>query len=326
MSSDDHYEALFEDTDVQRNFIPAWEFYNDQLWHLKAIKEKFKDLTFEVEKAQTAFDSVFKSAYENIEKIIIENMDGYWDLEKHELIKSLDESYLSYQISKKQAVHFINLVNMRANGEKRFECMDTLVMHSQEFQNDPAEEFRRGFTINYRTKDHPETKNLDIEINLPYSWNTKDVLSRYAVLYYKSKDGRGSDSVILLMKNINLYKNDNSKKEVGKEIFSLDNLKNLAPTGVSLITVSPTILNQQRGAELIYDFVEHRIDKKVKMRTISFVTTYNNKIIFINCTTEAPEGNDKLLNQNFEKMKPLFRLIANSFVIHNLHLADKKSR
>ena len=183
----------------------------------------------------------------------------------------------------------------------------------------------------YDTKDSiasPEERinfleNLDIEINLPYSWNTKNILSRYAVLYYKSKDGRGSDSIILLVKNTNLYKNDHSKQEVGKEIFNPGNLKNLAPNGVSLINVSPTILNQRKGAELIYDFVEHRLDKKVKMRTISFVTTYNNKIIFINCTIEAPEGNDKLLNQNFEKMKPLFRLIANSFVIHDQHLAGK---
>ena len=63
--------------------------------------------------------------------------------------------------------------------------------------------------------------------------------------------------------------------------------------------------------------VEQRVDVKMALSNMHFITLYKNKMIFIQCMSGSASPDMAAAQAKFERYEPLFKLVANSFVLQS---------
>jgi hypothetical protein len=295
----------------------TYGYYRGQKLSIELIQKKFPSLSVSASHAQMAFDLVFKSSYENIEKELRNLLRQQWPKYRRQMHQNLTSNVGSASISMTQARTFIRTVRLRAKGQIDPPILETLLTYNPEFQNNPAKEFLRGFKSTYRTKRHPKAKGVDFQIEYPKSWRAKEGNRPNVIQFFNSKNGRGLESILLMVKNISLPLGYKITERELDDFFSPQELKVMVPKGASFISAQPVVLDNQKGGMMIFDQTLQRVDQKVSIRNLHFITIYKNKMIFIQCMVAAKTGNQDDLKKQFRRLVPLFKLVANSFVIQS---------
>jgi hypothetical protein len=323
--------AKLQGPDMMQSFdlINTFLFYNGEMAYLEAIKEKCPEMAKEAEKVQLDLELVFGPAYESIKATVIENYkedrgEDYVFKEfgkNYEFLESYARSEIAgriiHPISKEGAMNYIDLVKMRIKGQKPIP--ETLLMYVPEFQNDPAEEFRRGYTKTYRTNDHPKAEGIDFEFKYPASWAisqyTQNEASDTVPKFLRSNNGRGSEIISWMVGNIENEKEfEQIEKTLNKDKLIEYFKKNLMIENTTLYDFQIIKLDNENRYLLIYD--DKFDNPKKASRSLEMIATYNNKHVFLKCSAILINESKESLSQKFEKMKPLFELIVNSLVIH----------
>jgi hypothetical protein len=91
----------------------------------------------------------------------------------------------------------------------------------------------------------------------------------------------------------------------------------MLPEGASFLSAKPITLDRREGGMLVFEQMQQRVDSTVKMRGLQFMTTYENKMILVQCLTGTVIGSLTDLDERFRKIEPLFKLIGNSFVLQS---------
>ena len=99
------------------------------------------------------------------------------------------------------------------------------------------------------------------------------------------------------------------------DLFVESELKGMVPEGAKFISVKPIVLDDHKGAMIIYDDIVQRVDILITMRSLIFITIYDGKMIFIQCLVSALPGEESKLQERFNHFEPLFKMIANTFII-----------
>jgi len=89
----------------------------------------------------------------------------------------------------------------------------------------------------------------------------------------------------------------------------------MVPEGGKFISAKPIVLDNHKGAMIIYDYTGQRLDITITTRTLIFLIIYERKIIQILCSISALAGEESELQERFNRFEPLFKMIANSLVI-----------
>lgn len=315
---------LYSDFDLQRlsDLSKTYGYYNGQRLNIERIQKDFPALAAEATKAQMKFDLVFKYSYENIEKMLREMLGDKWDEYQIQMQEKAEKVLSDFSISAEQAVAFIKQVALRAKGDIESPVLETLLTYNPEFQKNPAKEFLRGFTHTFRTKHHPKAKGVDFQIQYPKSWLAKEGKRPNVIQLFTSENGRGLDSIGLMVKDF--PQPANSDEEL-TDLFSAESLREMLPDKASFISAKPVVLDRQKGVMLIIEQVGQRLDITMKVRSLQFITIYNNKMIFVQCGVVTTDENANSLNERFKKMEPLFKLVGNSFVIQSQYYDGSSS-
>jgi len=99
------------------------------------------------------------------------------------------------------------------------------------------------------------------------------------------------------------------------DFFVESNLKEMIPEGGKFISAKLIILEDHKGAMIIYDDIVQRVDITTITRNLVFITIYDGKIIWIGCSVLALPGEESELKERFNRFEPLFKMIANTFII-----------
>ena len=151
----------------------------------------------------------------------------------------------------------------------------------------------------------------------PKSWRAKEGQRPNVIQLLTSENGRGLDSIVILIKDLPLPPGPTLSEQELSDFFSPQSMREMIPDGASFVTTKPVILDGQKGGMIVFDQIQQRVDMQLSLRALQFVTVYKDKIIFVQCMA-ATEGNgQKELVDRFTRVEPLFRLVANSFVIHD---------
>jgi hypothetical protein len=181
----------------------------------------------------------------------------------------------------------------------------------------PVAEMSQDFKRTFRTKDHSKAKGVDFQISYPMSWTAQEGIRPNIIQKMQSDNGFGAGGITLMVKDIPLFE---GRKLTSKEkalMFAPNNIKNLVADDVVFVSAKPVVLDAQKGAMLVFDQVLERVDNKMKIRTVQFVTSYEDKIIMINCTISVNEESFAKLDEKHKRLEPLFKSVANSFVIQS---------
>lgn len=294
----------------------AYGYYNGQKLSIENVQKAYPALAAEASKAHMEFELIFKSSYENIEKELQEILGQRWAEYKNQMQRQIN-SLRSPPVSEAQAIAFIQEVKLRAKGQIEPPVLETLLIYNAQFKINPAEEFMRGFTSTYRTKGHAKAKGIDFQIQYPKSWRAKEGQRPNVIQLITSENGRGFNSIVLMVKDIPLPPGYRIPEQEMNDLFSPQSLKEMIPDGATFVTSKAVVLDHQKGGLIVFDQTQQRVDTKISMRILQFVTVYRNKMIFVQCMTATPDSGHTELNDRFRKMEPLFKLVANSFVIQS---------
>jgi hypothetical protein len=295
----------------------TYGYYSGQKLSIERIQREFPALSARALQAQMTFDLVFKSSYKNIEKELRDLLRQQWPKYKRQMHQKLTSNLGSAPISMTQADTFIRTVRLRAKGQIDPPILETLLTYNPEFQNNPVKELLRGFKSTYRTKGHPKAKGVDFQVEYPRSWRIKEGIRPNVIKLITSKNGRGLESILLMVKDIPLPPGYKITDQELDDFFSPQELRGMIPKGASFISAQPVVLDNQKGGMMIFDQTLQRIDQKVSFRILHFITIYRNKMIFIQCMVATQTGNQDDLKKQFRRLEPLFKLVANSFVIQS---------
>jgi hypothetical protein len=129
-------------------------FIMGQQFSLNRIKVEYPALSLQAQKADFEFRSAFGTAEKNIQKALRDILKDKYSEYVTLMENQLESALMPQQISKEIAMQFLDEVETRAKGEIPSEVLQTLL--SYQFEDKPADEFKRGFKTIFRTKRHPK--------------------------------------------------------------------------------------------------------------------------------------------------------------------------
>jgi hypothetical protein len=295
----------------------TYGYYIGQKLSVEKIQNELPTLSARALQAQLEFDLEFKGSYENIEKELQKLFHDRWTKYKSQLRSKFTSNLGSTSISKAQADAFIRTIRLRAKGQISPPILETLLSYNPKFQISPVKELMRGFKNTYRTKGHPKAKGVDFQIDYPRSWRAKEGRRPNVIQLMTSKNGRGLESIILMVKKLPLPSGYKITDQELDELFSQQGLREMLPKGANFISTQPIIMDNHKGGMMVFDQSLQRIDQKIFFRSLHFITLYEKKMIFIQCMVGSQKADQRELTKRFRRLEPLFKLVANSFIIQS---------
>lgn len=295
----------------------AYGFCIGQSFSLDRMQREFPELQNSVKIAQYEWSVVFGKSCETVEDRLSRLLADDWISLRDKIQTAGRENLTKTQISRDSTIAFIELVKKRAKGEIQSPVLETLLIFNPDFIANPAAEMSQGFKRTFRTGNHTKAKGIDFQIEYPMSWKAKEGVRPNIIQKITSDNGSGTTSIMLIVKDIPLF---NGRKLTNKEkalMFTSDVVKSFVPDGATFISAKPIVLDAQKGAMLVYDEVVERVDLKMRVRNVQFITTYGDKMIIINCLMGSVNETSAKLNERYKRLEPIFKLVANSFVIQS---------
>jgi len=282
-------------------------FIMGQRSSLNIIKAEYPNLALQAQVAESEFESSFSNAEKNIKNALQEILKEEYPEFLETLEKQINDLIPSLQLNQEAAANFIAEVELRARGEIPSPILETLLTY--QFMDWPMEEFTFGYNRVFRTKNHPKAKNVDFQIRYPISWRPEEGERPNIIQKFRSENGRGLENFILMVKDLPISPDYTITEQ------DISEAKEMVPEGGKLIYAKPIVLDRHKGAMIVFDYVVQQLDIVITMRQLMFITIYGGKMIWINCVVSALPGEEGELQERFNLFEPLFKMIANSFII-----------
>ena len=284
-------------------------FIMGQRFTLNIIKAEYPNLALQAQVAESEFESSFSNAEKNIiyalQEILKEECPEFLEI----LEQQVNDLLSTQQLNQEVAARFITEVESRARGEMPSPILETLLTY--QFIDWPMEEFTLGYNRVFRTKNHPKAKDVDFQIRYPISWRPEEGERPNIIQKFTSENGRGLEGFSLMVMDIPIPLTEQDLDDLFVEI----ELRGMIPEGGKFISAKPIVLDKHKGAMIIYDYTGQRVDITITTRNLWFITIYETKMIQIFCSVSALPGEESELQERFNRFEPLFKMIANSFII-----------
>jgi len=280
---------------------------------LNWIKKEHPNLTLQVQVVETEFETTFGNAEKNINYALQEILKKEYPEFLETLEKQGKDLVSSLQLNQEDAARFIAEVGLRARGEIPSPILETLLTY--QFMDWPMEEFTLGYTRIFRTKNHPKAKGVDFQIRYPISWRPEEGERLNIIQKFTSENGRGLEMFLLMVKDIPLPLGYTLTKQDLDDFFVESELKEMVPEGARYVSTKPIVLDNHKGAMIIFDYTLQRLDMTLTTRCLQFITIYERKMIWINCFISTLPGEEGELQERFNRFEPLFKMIGNTFII-----------
>jgi len=288
-------------------------FIMGQRFCLSLIKTEYPNLALQVQVVESEFETSFGNAEENIKYAIQEILKEEYPEFLEPLEKEVNALLSSLQLNQEVAANVIAEIGLRARGEIPSPILETLLTY--QFMNWPMEEFTLGYNRIFRTKNHPKAKDVDFQIRYPISWRPEEGERPNIIQTFTSENGRGLEMFLLMVKDIPLPLDYTLTEQDLDDFFVESELKKMVPEGAKYVSARTIVLDNHKGAMIIYDHIGQRLDIAITSRTLHFITILGGKMIFIQCYVSALPGEESELQERFNRFEPLFKMIANTFII-----------
>lgn len=292
-------------------------FIMGQRFTLNIIKAEYPNLALLAQVAEMEFESSFSNAEKNIIYALQEMLKEEYPEFLETLEKQGSALISSQQFNQEVATNFIAEVESRARGEMPSPILETLLTY--QFIDWPMEEFTLGYNRVFRTKNHPKAKDVDFQVRYPVSWQPKEGERLNIIQMFTSENGRGLESFGLMVIDIPIPLDYTLTEQDLDDFFVESELKGMIPEGGKFISTKPIVLDKHKGAMIIYEYTVQRVDITITMRSLVFITIYERKMIQIFCSVSALPGEESELQERFIRFEPLFKMIANTFIIQEQH-------
>ena len=305
---------------VVRDIVHTYGFYLGQSFSLDAIEEKFPDISAQTRIAKLQFDARFSSSITNMDAVLTRK-NGEWSKAKTNLREKIAATLGGQTLNPDSAKEFVETVTKRAKGEIPSPVIETLLTFQPSYIAKPASEFLDGFEARFTSDGSGKSKGVRFHLDYPRSWSSADGNRPNIVRKLVSQNGRGFEMIMVVVKSLSLPPGqkltDKDIEEMVAEVATPKELKEMLPDGASFVSGGPLRLDGRPGFYQKYSLKQQRLDFTFSSIAVSYTVYYQTSIIQIQCQVSSEAKEEQSLEQRFERFEPLFKLVANSFVIQS---------
>ncbi len=312
-------EPVLTDAAV-RDVGQTYGFYLGQSFSLDAIEQKFPDIAPQARIAKLQFDVSFAPSIKNIDAVL-GRRGGEWSKVKTELQDKIATTLGSQTLTTDSAKEFAEAVTKRAKGNIPSPVIETLLTFHPAYISKPWTEFVDGFKTRFSSGGSGKAKGVRFHLDHPKSWSSADGNRPNIVRKFVSQNGRGFETIMVIVKSLPFppgqKPTDKEIAEMVAEVATPKELKEMLPDGASFVAGGPLKLDGRPGFFQRYSMKQERLDFTVSSLAVSYTVYYQTSMIQIQCQVSSEGKDEQSLKQRFDKFEPLFKLVANSFVIES---------
>ena len=296
----------------------AYGFVVAQQTSLELIEREFPDLAKDVKGAWFAFNSTaLGESVKGVEAELARLLGQDWSKYNNDLTAQIDTLITGQDVTRQQAVAFLQEVRQRAIGELPESILATLLSAHTRFARNPGLELLEGWKQTFRTRGHPKAKGVDFSIAFPLSWSRREGNRPNVIQFFQSGAGHGPIMSSLMVRDIPLPAGYELSERELREFFHPNELRHMVPHGGEFIDARAISLEGAPAGILVSDQTIERLDMTVTTRMTQFVTIQEKSMIFfqfmINKLPDSNESLDELHKNQF----PTYRAIVNTFVLND---------
>lgn len=297
----------------------AYGFYLGQNYSLNEISKKYPSLSGLALIAEKNFSATFNSSIEGMDAIMSKNAKAEWLKIKNQTTKQIADSININQITESQARQFIELVNQRAQGNIESPVIETFLLLKSGFQEHPEREFLDGYKYKYKTNGSGKAKGVAFSIEAPKTWAAEEGNRPNIVQKFVSENGRGLESLLVLIKEMPLQPGEKITEKDILEILNPKDIKDVLPDGSIYINSGKLTLENLPGYWVQFKMSMSRVRNSVDMEAIMYTIFYKNKMIQIQGHVMISINGKQIDRGGLKKYEKLFDLMANSFVLPDMY-------
>ena len=313
------YEPVLTN-EAARDIGQTYGFIIGQSFSLDAIEQKFADLAPQARIARLQFDSSFASSITNMDAVLTRK-GSEWPKIKTETREKIAAALGSQTLTPDSAKSFVETVSKRGKGDIPSPYIETLLTFHPSYIAKPGRELLDGFKARFTSDGSGKAKGVRFHLDYPKSWSSADGNRPNIVRKFVSQNGRGFEIITVLVKSLPLSPGqkltDKDIEDMVAELATPKELKETLPDGASFVSGGPLRLDARPGFYQKYSLKQQRLDFTFSSIAVSYTVYYQTSIIQIQCQVSSEAKEEQSLEQRFERFEPLFKLVANSFVIQS---------
>jgi hypothetical protein len=293
----------------------AYGFLLGQEYSLNLVKVKFPNFSNRIIIAEELFNAEFGGAKEKMKDYLTNRMgDSLFKTYFNAALSKAKEMSQQIEFRDEIAVALISDVYNRANGQIPSPTLETLLYFK--YLDYPEKEFTTGCTQVFKTKGHPKSKGTDWQIKVPKSWKAQEGDRPNIIQKFTSDFGDGKQIIMLMVKDLDLPQGYKITKQELTELFTEKAMKEMVDKDSKYLSFTKMTLDSQIGGMLEMEKINSRLDKKIKIRMVSFIFVRNAQMYFLQgmISTDVLEED---LSLQMKKFLPLYKLVANSIVVND---------
>jgi hypothetical protein len=304
---------------------PRWQqlsqahgFILGQQAALELIGQTFPDLAKEIRDAWFSFNSTdLRESAQGVREELSLLLGDEWPEYEKQMTTQIDELSSGQDLTRQQAVDFLQEVHSRAKGEMPESILSALLSANPRFAKNPELELSSGWKQTFRTKGHPKAKGVDFSISFPASWTKREGFRPNIIQFFQSGAGHGPVMSNLMVKDLPLPAGYEPSGSELREFFEPNELKTMVPEGGTFIDAKSIVLEGAPAGMLVSDHLMQRLDMTVNMRSTQFITFQGKSMIFIQFMVTKMPDSKQTLDELQLKHVPNHRAIVNTLVLND---------
>ncbi len=307
-------------------------FFNAQSKSLERIKNEYPDLKSDATLAELKWNAQFGKVKIEAERQLRDLLKDRYDAVVARGYQKFNESFSALHITREDATSFIALVNERIKGNIEEKVRSKILMLHPDLIKYPEQEIIRGFKNEFKSLGtEPKSKGIKIRFLYPGSWKQKETVLPNAFFKASNQAGEGSITMNIVVKDFTQNKEQLTKavleymvsmegnKEFAELVFaeselidalkssgmknqSFSDYKRITITGNPAVKITTSGMLEKEGLDLVSYFTQYSLISK-------------NYLVYITFSSSGISNEET--KAEFEKFKPTFGLIINSFVVLN---------
>lgn len=301
---------------VVRDIGQTYGFCLGQSFLLDAIGKKFPEISQQARIGKLQFDASFGASITNMEAFMARR-DNEWAKVKSELRDKIATTIASQTLTPDLAKKFVEAV---AKGEIPSPVIETLLTFHPSYISKPASEFADGYKARFTSDGSGKAKGVRLHLDYPKSWSSADGDRPNIVRKFRSQNGRGFEMITVIVKPLPFPPGQKlTDKEVEEMVaeLTLKAIKEPLVDGARIVAGGPIRLDGRPGFFQKYSLKQQQLDLTLSSLAVSYTVYYQTSMIQIQCGVFSEAKDEQNLKQRFDKFEPLFKLVANSFVIES---------
>lgn len=298
----------------------TYGFVTEQNHLLGEISKKYPSISRLAMAAERQFLSKFKPALDSMDSLMAKHSGTAWRNAKRSFAKSM-KPIDTEQVSEADAREYIDLVRERAKGHMDSPVIETLLMFDPEYKDHPVREFHDNYRYRYSADGSGKAKGVAFTMKSPKSWKAKEGERPNIIQRFVSENGRGLEVFTILIAEIPFFEpgQEITHEDIHEMVRSREVIA-FAPDNSTYIDSGEMVLENLPGFWLRYKISATRVKQTLSTENILYNIFYKDKVIQMQGAVLVARNQKSEGLNKFEQYEPLFDLMANSLVIHNMYV------